>query len=214
MKNKWITWGSIGLSVLLLITLFRNNTQTKKYLEYGNDLNSAIEEFEDNRQTYSTQLTSIAQQTTSNLKEGNRPVNQVAENWEVQWNRLNKQLETLKSDFDAVGQTSNEYFVNLNELAGNILDDKLRKEETRKNRELRDRWTIAYQDAARSIQKIEKVMFDGNDFYNVLVASSIRQQVEGDISELETITVRALKLLGELEDFSNEGKKLIGASSN
>jgi len=213
MKKQWITWGSIGLSILLLIALLRNNnTQTKKYLEYGNDLNSAIEEFEDNRQTYSAHLTGIAQQTTTDLKEGTRPVNQVAENWEVEWNRLTKQLETIKDDFEEVGHTSNEYFVNLNELAGNILDEKLKKEELRKNRELRERWTIAYQDAARSIKKIEKVMFDGNDFYNVLVASSIRQQVEGDIGELEAITVRALKLLGELEDFSNEGKKLIGSS--
>jgi predicted RNase H-like nuclease (RuvC/YqgF family) len=210
MKSKWLIWGSIGLSVLLLIALSKNNTQTKKRLEYGANLNSAIEEFEENRQDYSSQLTNIAEQTTTDLNNGNHSVNEVAENWEVEWKRLNKQLETLKSDFEEVGKTSNEYFGNLNELAANIIDDGLRKEETRKNNELQERWTIAYQDAARSIKNIENIMLDGNDFYNVLLASSIRQQVEGDIEELEVITVRALKLLSELEDFSNEGKKLIG----
>lgn len=209
MKSNVITVGSILLAIVLLVAMCRSKSVTKKHLEYGDDLNDAIEKFEKDRREFTTELNTLTNETSSDLKQEDESVAGIAEDWEKRWNDLNGKLDKLNKDFLRVGKSSSEYFLNLENLAADIRDEAIQKEETIKNEELKGQWTRAYQDAAQSLKKIEQVMYDGNDFYKVLVASSIRQQVKSDIKELESITIRALALLDELEEFAKEGKKLI-----
>lgn len=209
MKPKLIAAVSLFLAVILIIAICKNNTRTRKYLEYGQEFNEAIEDFDNKRQDFTDELKAVTVETTEDLSGNNKPVPAIAERWDEKWSNLTHKLERLKKDFDDVGKTSGKYFMQLEELVAGVGDDNLRSVETKRNKEVHDQWTKAYQDAARSIQKIEDVMHDGDDFYRVLVASSLRQQVRKDIEELEAITVRALDLLDELKEFSEEGKKLI-----
>jgi gas vesicle protein len=207
-RNKLI----LGLSILFLIIIIRSfpqKTFTEKSLAYGDDLNDAIEKFEEDRKDFTSDLNDITKQTSEDLLSKQQPVEDVAINWENEWNELNQKLEELENDFLKVGKRSKEYFKNLDEIASGIRDKSIRIEENEKNRELKAQWTRVYQEASESINKIRDVIYDGNDFYKVLVATSIRQQVKEDIKELESITLRAVALLDDLEDFSTEGKKLI-----
>ncbi len=214
MKSKVIIIGSILLSIVLIVALLKHNTKTKKYLEYGDDLRVAIEEFEENRQEFTGDLSTITKVTSEDLNNGNKPAGVVAENWELKWEELNDKLEVLKDDFVEVGESSSSYFLNLENLANEIRDEEMKREEIKKNAELKEQWTRAYKDAARSIQRIEEVIYEGNDFYKVLIISTIRQQVKDDIKELESITIRALALLESLEEFATESKKLISNTNS
>lgn len=209
MRTKLTAVASLFLVLILIIALSKHNTRTKKYLEYGQDLKESIEDFETNRKEFTDELKTVTVQTSEEFAEGGKHVSEIAENWDERWSDLTGRLNKLKKDFSDVGKSSGKYFTNLEELIAGIRDDGLRREEIRRNEEVHNQWSRAYRDAAQSLTKIEEVMYEGNDFYKVLVASSIRQQVRSDIKELESITLKALALLDELKEFSEEGKKLI-----
>ena len=115
----------------------------------------------------------------------------------------------MLDDFEDVGKNSENYFTQLDELTNQLNSEKLKASETEKNIALRKRWDAMYQEASASIEKVQEVLRDGNDFHIVLVTSSMRQKIENNVNELENIASRAQSLLAELEEFSREGKKMV-----
>ena len=115
----------------------------------------------------------------------------------------------MKKDFEKVGESSEAYFVQLNELSGNISNEKLRDEELAKNEVLRQKWDKTFQEASVNIDKVTTVLNEGNDFHMVLVASSIRQKLEQNVGELNLIAAQAKELLSDLEAFTMAGRELV-----
>lgn len=182
---------------------------TKNAMQHGEALKSSIESFEKNRQKLSTRLVESLEEAEVSLTEENPDLPTVSKDFEKEWTSIMRRYEKLKADFEKVGSSSNEYFSKLDELSGNINNEALRNEELAKNQELRKNWEKSYQKADASINKITTVLESGNDFHMVLVASSIRQKLEQNVTELNNIAEQAKSLLGELELFTQAGRELV-----
>ena len=117
--------------------------------------------------------------------------------------------DKLKSDFENIGKSSNAYFEELNSLSGNINNEQLRSEELSKNKEFERKWQKTFVEADKAIAKVTIVLESGNDFHMVLVASSIRQKLEQNVTELQNIASQAKVLLGDLEEFTHAGRELV-----
>lgn len=207
MESKKTT--SILLLILLVTITSCQKSLTKKSLSYGDNLKSAIENFEGARHEFAQNVTESVENTSANLSKENSELLEVAIDWEEKWNDIQNRFQKLEKEFSVVGQVSEQYFNQLHELSAGINDRKIKASEIQKNEALKNEWTVAFVKASNDIQKIRDVLIEGNDFHRVLVASSIRQKIETNIIELESISIRANNILNELEKFTIEGKKLV-----
>ena len=182
---------------------------TKSALKHGEVLKSSIDSFEKNRQKLSTNLVASLEEAEEALTEENPDLPKVSKDFEKEWTGINNRYKKLKGDFDKVGESSNKYFGELDELSNNISKEELRNQELAKNQELRVKWEESYNEAEVSINKITSVLESGNDFHMVLVASSIRQKLEQNVDELKVISKQAKDLLQDLELFTQAGRELV-----
>lgn len=199
---------------ILAIAIFKcttwcNRTETEKIFSYGDNLKDAIEDFEDTREDFSQEVVKSVNNASKDLSVNDPNLQEVAIDWETQWKSIQSDFKTLEADFSAVGQSSNEYFDQLQELCSGIRDIKIRASEINKNAELKQKWTSAFVEASKNIKQIRQVMTEGNNFHRVLVASSVRQKIEANITELNAIASRAKAIMAELEQVTIEGKNLI-----
>ncbi len=182
---------------------------TKGALKHGENLKNSIESFEKNRQKLSTKLVSTLEDAEESLSTENPDLPKVSKDFEKEWTTIQNRYKKLKSDFEKVGQSSDDYFNELNTLSGSISKEDLKREELRKNKELRATWEKSYREAEVSINKVTTVLESGNDFHMVLVASSIRQKLEQNVNELKVISEQAKALLQDLELFTQAGRELV-----
>lgn len=182
---------------------------TKGALKHGENLKNSIESFEKNRKKLSTKLVSTLEEAEESLSTENPDLPKVSKDFEKQWTTIQNRYKKLKDDFENVGKSSDDYFNELNTLSGSISKEELRKEELRKNKELRGTWEKSFREAEVSINKVTTVLESGNDFHMVLVASSIRQKLEQNVSELKVISEQAKALLQDLEVFTQKGRELV-----
>lgn len=182
---------------------------TKGALKHGENLKNSIESFEKNRKKLSTKLVSTLEDAEEALSEENPDLPTVSKDFEKEWTTIQNRYKKLKSDFEKVGKSSDDYFNELNTLSGSITKEELKREELRKNKELRATWQTSYREAEVSINKVTTVLESGNDFHMVLVASSIRQKLEQNVNELKVISEQAKSLLQDLELFTQAGRELV-----
>jgi len=157
----------------------------------------------------STNLVESLEEAGESLLEENPDIPQVSKDFEKEWRSIMNRYGKLKNDFERIGKSSTAYFDELNNLSGAINDESLRNDELAKNKELEIKWTATYQEADKAINKVTKVLENGNDFHMVLVASSIRQKLEQNVEDLKNMSIQAKVLLSDLEVFSDEGRKLV-----
>ncbi|NJK83494.1 MAG: hypothetical protein HC912_06390 [Saprospiraceae bacterium] len=138
----------------------------------------------------------------------NPNLEKASRDFEKEWRDIQSRYSKLKEDFQKVGESSTNYFTQLEELSSGIYNEKLRNEELAKNKELEQRWQKTYEQASINIEKVTSVLESGNDFHRVLVASSIRQKLDQNVEELNRIAAQAKELLSELEVFTEEGRKI------
>lgn len=182
---------------------------TRTAMKHGERLKSSIESFEKNRVKLSTKLVSSLEEAGNSLSEENPDLPEVSKDFEKEWTRIMNRYDKLKKDFAEVGENSSDYFNKLDELSNNINNESLKKDELRKNDELRQKWQVTYDKADVSINKVTEVLKSGNDFHMVLVASSIRQKLEQNVTELNNISAQAKTLLADLEVFTKAGRQLV-----
>lgn len=199
-----------GTLILLVLSMSSCRWETtKKALKHGEVLKSSIESFEKNRVKLSNQVVETLQEAEENLSQNNPNLPEVSKDFEKEWTGIQARYEKLKSDFDRVGKSSDEYFGTLDQLSNNIHNDKLRQDELGKNAALRKKWELTYKEAGQSIDKVTSVLESGNDFHMVLVASSIRQKLNQNVDELHNIAEQAKILLADLEAFTQAGRELV-----
>ena len=201
------------LFAVLVVGLFLINAcgtkETRTAMKHGEVLKSSIESFESNRQKFSSKVVESLEEAESKLSSEDPDLPKVSKDFEKDWNSIQSRYNKLKKDFDEVGKSSIDYFQKLDELSGNINSESLRNEELAKNKVLKEKWERTYQEAEVSVNKITTVLEAGNDFHMVLVASSIRQKLEQNVSELSNIADQAKSLLKDLEAFTQAGRELV-----
>ena len=114
----------------------------------------------------------------------------------------------MKKDFDDVRNSSNAYFAHLDELANGISREDLKNSELKKNQELKVVWEKQYVEAEKSIQAVDQVLVEGNDFHRVLLLSSVRDKIQQNIDNLNELSQQADSLLKDLEAFTEAGREL------
>ena len=182
---------------------------TKGAMKRGEVLKSNLDSFEKNRVKLSASLVSSLEGAKEDLTAENPNLPEVSEDFEKQWRSIMSRYNKLKNNYEAVGQSSRAYFDELNGLSSNINNVELRKSELQKNKDLEVRWQKTFDTAGASIQKITQVLESGNDFHMVLVASSVRQNIEQNVDELNNMAEQAKVLLSDLEIFTQAGKDLV-----
>ncbi len=182
---------------------------TKNALKHGENLKSAIESFDGNRQKLSAGIVNSLEGVSVALAKEDQDLPKISKDFEKEWTGIQNRYDKLKKDFNRVGSSSEDYFNKLDELSNNITNDDLRKQELAKNKQLRVKWESTYNEASVNIDKVTKVLQEGNDFHMVLVASSIRQKLEQNTDELQRISEQAKVLLRDLEAFSKAGRELV-----
>jgi peptidoglycan hydrolase CwlO-like protein len=211
--SKNLLWGVVVLTMLVVLALFLPTSckwkTTKTAIKHGDILKSSIEDFEKNRQKLSESLVKNLEAAGAELVSENPDLQKVSKDFEKEWSDIQSRYKKLKDDFEKVGKSSTAYFQQLNELSGQIKNEKLRTDELAKNKELEARWNTTYQEASVNVEKVTTVLEAGHDFHMVLVASSIRQKLEQNVEELNVIAAQAKELLADLESFTQEGRKLV-----
>jgi len=196
-------------SVLILSTTSCKWDTTKGALKHGETLKASIESFEKNRKKLSTKLVSTLEDAEESLSAESPDLPEVSKDFEKEWTTIQNRYAKLKRDFEKVGESSDNYFNELNTLSNNISKEELKRDELRKNQELKMTWDKSYREAEVSINKVTTVLESGNDFHMVLVASSIRQKLEQNVNELQVISEQAKALLQDLEMFTQAGRELV-----
>lgn len=129
--------------------------------------------------------------------------------WESTWSDIEERFTKLNADFKAVGKASDDYFSQLDQLAGGIQNPTLKAAEDEKNRSLKRRWIQAYRAAAESVGKMQSVETDAADFQKVIAGAAMREKIERNIQDARAIASRANEILGDLARLTAEGNKLI-----
>lgn len=201
---------SIGLMLIAILALGScKGKMTKKAMKKGDVFKASIEDFEKNRQKFSSQVSQTIGEANESLSEENPNTEAIASDFEKEWNEIQKRYKKMKNDFDDVGKSSNAYFEHLNELAMKINREDLRQPELVKNKELLAVWQVQYAEAAKSIEAVDKVLLEGNDFHIVLVLSSVRDKIQKNIDNLNQLSAQAETLLKDLEAFTDAGRNLV-----
>ncbi|MEM9992099.1 MAG: hypothetical protein AAF738_10065 [Bacteroidota bacterium] len=208
-KNLPLLAVLLAVALVAVVFLPANKKTTKQAIKRGDVLKASIESFEKHRQKLSSSVIESLEMASEELNDENPDLAGVSKDFEKEWTGIQGRYRKLKKDFEDVGQASDAYFTQLDELSNNINNQNLRQEELAKNAELRERWETTYKQAAVNVDKVTQVLESGNDFHMVLVASSIRQKLEQNVDELNRIAIQAKELLKDLEAFTEAGRELV-----
>jgi len=192
---------------LALITACSQST-TEKVIEYADELQDAINKFEESRNNSAENINAITQETISELDQKSPDLRGAARKWEGEWLEVSEQFDRLEENFSDVAESSNDYFTQLDELATSIQNQTLQQSEKQKNTALKVTWTVAFKQATQDIDKLRKLINEGNDFHMVLLGASLREKLSQNITDLKNISIRAQSLLSGLKNLTDEGRKL------
>lgn len=208
MKN-YTKFLSIGLMLLTIFTLGScRGKMTKKAVKKGDVFKASIEDFEKNRQKFALQVSETIGDANEALAEEEPNTEEISTDFEKEWNKIQNRYKKMKKDFKDVRNSSNAYFEHLDELANGINNEKMRTSELKKNTELKIVWEKQYVEAEKSIQAVDQVLDEGNDFHRMLILSSVRDKIQQDIDKLNDLSKQADSLLKDLEAFTEAGREL------
>jgi len=172
-------------------------------------LKSNLDSFDKNRMKLSANLVESLEEAGEALQSENPDIPEVSKDFEKEWRSIMNRYDKLKKNFGDIGESSQAYFDELNSLSSSINKEELRKSELAANKELQVKWDQTYREADIAINKVTKVLEDGNDFHMVLVASSIRQKLEQNVQDLQNMSEQAKVLLADLQVFSEKGREIV-----
>jgi len=191
------------------ITTDNLTEETEKAIEYADSLQDAIEEFEDSRTEINKEINQSTATTMTDLEMiKNSSLKDVVKQWAIRWDTVKEKFDDLNDYFLEVIQSSDQYFDKLFEIANKIQNEELRNGEIESNTKLKNDWIKVLKETKINIDKLKVLIQEGDDFYRVLLGASIREKLTENIGELNNISLKAEKLLSELQNLTEEGKKL------
>jgi F0F1-type ATP synthase membrane subunit b/b' len=200
---------SISLMLFAILALGScGGKMTKKAVKKGDVFKASIEDFEKNRQKFAVQVSETIEDANEALADEEPNTEDISTDFEKEWNKIQTRYKKMKKDFEDVRNSSNAYFEHLDELANGINNEKMRTTELKKNTELQIVWEKQYVEAEKSIQAVDQVLIEGNDFHRVLLLSSVRDKIQQNIDNLNDLSKQADSLLKDLEAFTEAGREL------
>lgn len=200
---------SISLMLFAILALGScGGKMTKKAVKKGDVFKASIEDFEKNRQKFAVQVSETIEDANEALADKEPNTEEISTDFEKEWNKIQTRYKKMKKDFEDVRNSSNAYFEHLDELANGINNEKMRTTELKKNTELQIVWEKQYVEAEKSIQAVDQVLIEGNDFHRVLLLSSVRDKIQQNIDNLNDLSKQADSLLKDLEAFTEAGREL------
>ena len=200
---------SISLMLFAVLALGScGGKMTKKAVKKGDVFKASIEDFEKNRQKFAVQVSETIEDANEALADEEPNTEDISTDFEKEWNKIQTRYKKMKKDFEDVRNSSNAYFEHLDELANGINNEKMRATELKKNTELQIVWEKQYVEAEKSIQAVDQVLIEGNDFHRVLLLSSVRDKIQQNIDNLNDLSKQADSLLKDLEAFTEAGREL------
>lgn len=200
---------SISLMLFAVLALGScGGKMTKKAVKKGDVFKASIEDFEKNRQKFAVQVSETIEDANEALADEEPNTEDISTDFEKEWNKIQTRYKKMKKDFEDVRNSSNAYFEHLDELANGINNEKMRTTELKKNTELQIVWEKQYVEAEKSIQAVDQVLIEGNDFHRVLLLSSVRDKIQQNIDNLNDLSKQADSLLKDLEAFTEAGREL------
>jgi F0F1-type ATP synthase membrane subunit b/b' len=200
---------SISLMLFAILALGScGGKMTKKAVKKGDVFKASIEDFEKNRQKFAVQVSETIEDANEALADEEPNTEEISTDFEKEWNKIQTRYKKMKKDFEDVRNSSNAYFEHLDELANGINNEKMRTTELKKNTELQIVWEKQYVEAEKSIQAVDQVLIEGNDFHRVLLLSSVRDKIQQNIDNLNDLSKQADSLLKDLEAFTEAGREL------
>ena len=193
---------------MVILSSCRTRT-TKSAMKNAEVLKSNLDSFDKNRMKLSANLVESLEEAGEALQSENPDIPEVSKDFEKEWRSIMNRYDKLKKNFGDIGESSQAYFDELNSLSSSINKEELRKSELAANKELQVKWDQTYREADIAINKVTKVLEDGNDFHMVLVASSIRQKLEQNVQDLQNMSEQAKVLLADLQVFSEKGREIV-----
>lgn len=185
-------------------------SETGRALAYRASLAEAIGKFEDARRKTVEVISGTTEHAVQALEKEKPDLPGSSETWQTEWKSAHQAFRELEEDFAAVAKSSKEFFRQLVELTDGIQDAAVKRAEDQKNRRLWESWNAAFTEAAGHLDKLRRILADGDDFSKVLLAAAIRESLEVNIGELKRISRRAEEMLGRLERLTQEGRRLVG----
>lgn len=185
-------------------------SQTDKSVAYAQDLQKAVNEFEDTRSQTATDVKTKTEEVAGALSkaENSEDVKNAGNTWESAWSDINDRITALETNYKTVSENADSYFGELDRLANGIKNPVLRESETLKNRTLKARWMTASSEAAEALGKMKNLHAEAGDFANVLTAAVMREKITRNIEELRVLSAQANSILNDLAKLTAEGRKL------
>lgn len=197
--------------MLALVGCFSAKSQTQKAIQYGEALEEAIKDFEDEKSQAISEVKSSTEKTVEELKAEKPNLRKAAESWEADWKDLSSKIDDLDKRLLTISRKSREFFTSLERTASGIQDDgALREEELARNKALRASWRNAFRHASQELRDLREVRLKARNVEKRLLLSLARKEIEASIGDLENIASEAQEVLVHLESLSEEGKVLAG----
>jgi len=197
---------------LFLISFVLNScaeSETKKSLEFGDDLLQSIDKFDNERSELSSNVSNTVEKTTEEISKSDVELSNIAINWEENLTGIINEYDNLQKSFQRVVKSSNEYLLEMNRVSNEISNPSLKESELSKNRVIKEQYLKYQNEAELNINKISEILQKGKDYQYVLTASAMRQKLDENIKELNEISTNACRILKDLEEFTLESKKLL-----
>ncbi|HEX6909183.1 MAG TPA: hypothetical protein VF142_02260 [Longimicrobium sp.] len=156
------------------------------------DYNSALEAFD--------RAIGVATAAAEEPRASN-PVNhrKVAEQWERRWGSVHERYGELRERFDAMTASSQRYFQQLDQIAAQVVDERLKAAEMARNQRIEDEWSQSCAEASQNLARLERLLIKGDDLSRVLAMNAIRSDLQVHVGGVRAISRESKQLIAELE---------------
>jgi hypothetical protein len=138
----------------------------------------------------------------------------VANEWEKHWQDVSTHSKEMQQKLEDVNQASQQYWSKLDEITEQIGNPALKIIEKDKNRLLKSKWNQTYAKANKQVARTIQLNSKADDFHKVIMLSSMRQQLNNQIKQLQIIADEASNVFKEIEAATQQGQDIIGKSKS
>jgi len=213
-------------------------SRTEQHMTYANTLRSAIDSFEASRNDVSAQIAFVSNkisemsgentnqqsETQTNGDQNDANVNNSESNstdegaslaimWENEWVKVHTKFNDLSQRFQTIKTAAGNYFQELDKITETITNAEIKALEQEKNRQLKEEWNTAYEQAASDLGALDGLINEGDDFEKRLQLALLRAELSDSIVQLQEVSIEAQNLLTELGQLTIEGRKLVPGQS-
>ena len=197
----------IGLAIISTL-IVGCQSSTEKSMCYADTLEESLEKFDDISTELSDDVQKIVSETDECIKGKEVALEEIAENWEVEWGNIENKAEEVEQKYTNIVIDGDEFF---NEIFRNILlmsNPAIRESDSLMTVHIRSKWISEVNNTGKVIFKMRNMVEDGSDIELCLRNSALRGKIFNKMKELEQISEEASVVFKQLQKFSINGKSI------